>query len=72
VRVALRLLRDVTRELRAIGAQGLEPGGPAARSRKVHAGDVLLMIDGVSVRHMDVPTLSNHILGPAGEENYPK
>ena len=45
---------------------GLEPGGPAARSRKVHTGDVLLMIDGVSVRNMDVPTISDLILGPAG------
>ena len=37
---------------------GLEPGGPAARSKKVLEGDVLLMVDGVSVRGMDVATLS--------------
>ena len=37
---------------------GLEPGGPAARNKKVHEGDVLLMVDGVSVRGMDVPKLS--------------
>ena len=45
---------------------GLEPGGPAVRSKKVHEGDVLLMVDGVSVRGMDVSTLSKHILGPVG------
>jgi hypothetical protein len=30
---------------------------------QVHEGDVLLVVDGVSVRGMDVPTLTNYILG---------